>query len=168
MKAMISVVDRVNHWVLQLIAVVFGFVSLLTVYQVFARYVLKSPLIWSEELVRYLMIWMVFLGGAVALRKGLLISVEIVQHLVPRPVRKAMEVLTVAVNMAMLAVLIVYGFGIMDNLAGQRTGAMDIPVAWTYAAIPVGSILAFLNSLVVLTEIFSKKERENDGGDLII
>lgn len=168
MKRAIQLVDRLNQWVFNLLAVLFGFVSLLTLYQVFARYVLKSPLVWSEELTRYVMIWIVFLGTAIALRRGLLISVEIVQHIVPKPVKKGMEVLTALVNIVLLLILIKYGFGIMANLANQTTGAMDIPVSWTYAAIPVGSILALLNSIVVLLEIFSKKEGDKHGGDLIL
>ncbi|MBG9567095.1 TRAP transporter small permease [Brevibacillus agri] len=168
MKSAIALVDRMNQWIFNIIALILGFTALLTLYQVFARYILKSPLVWSEELVRYLMIWIVFLGAALALRKGLLISVEIVQQIVPKTARKIMEIITVIVNVILLIILTKYGFGIMENLANQTTGAMDIPVAWTYAAIPVGSIIALLNSVVVFIEIFTKKEEENHGGDLIL
>jgi len=168
MRHVIAVADRMNRWIFNLIAVIFGLISLLTIFQVFARYILKNPLVWSEELSRYLMIWIVFLGTAIALRKGLLISVEVIQQLVPKMVKKVLEVITVLVNLVLLFILIKYGFGIMTNLVGQTTGAMDIPVAWTYAAIPVGAILAFLNSIVVLIEIFTEKGEEKSGGDLIL
>ncbi|MDH4619850.1 TRAP transporter small permease [Brevibacillus sp. AY1] len=164
----VPLVDRINKWVFNGIAVIFGLAALLTLVQVFARYLLKSPFVWSEELVRYAMIWIVFLGTAVALRKGHLIAVEVVQHLVPKAIKKMMEVVTVLINMVLLFLLIKYGFGIMTNLGGQSTGAMDIPVSWTYAAIPVGSLLALLNSLVALFEIFTKKEEDKHGGDLVL
>jgi len=168
MRNVAKALDRLNQWVFNMIAVIFGVVSLLTLYQVFARYVLKDPLVWSEEVIRYFIIWIVFLGMAVAVRKGLLISVEIVQHNVPRKVRKFMGLLTVLVNMFFLLILIVYGFGIMDNLAGQTTGSIEIPVSWTYAAIPVGSVIAFLNCVVVMIELFLVKEGDKHGGDFIL
>lgn len=168
MKSVISFVDKMNNWIFNLIAVIFGAIGVLMLYQVVARYVLHRPLVWSEELVRYAMIWIVFLGGSIALRKGLMISVEIVQFLVPPAVRKMMQIVTVVINIALLVVLAVYGFGIMENLAGQRTGAMDFPVAWTYAAIPVGALLGIVNCLVVFVELFTKREvGDTDGGNFI-
>ena len=48
-----------------LVGVMFLTIVILTLVQVFARYVLNSPLLWSEELARLLLVWVVFLGGAV-------------------------------------------------------------------------------------------------------
>lgn len=169
MRLYISAVDRLNTIIHLLLAAVFGFVALLTVYQVFARYVLKSPLVWSEELVRYLMIWIVFMGGAIALRKGMMISVEVIQGLVPPNVRRWLGITVSVINLVLFAILIKFGFGIMESLGSQKTGAMDIPVAWTYAAIPVGSCYGALNCLAVLLEqLFKREEVKQDDGAAIL
>lgn len=169
MKGFIKIVDQVNMIVFNILAGLFGVMACLTLYQVFARYVLNSPLVWSEEVVRYLMIWIVLLGTAISLRKGLLISVEIVLHIVPSIVKKVMNVIIILLNIFFLFILIKYGFVIMDTLQGQRTGALDIPVAWTYASISVGSILAIINCVVVLIELFIPVEKgDKENGSTVI
>ncbi|WP_209124014.1 TRAP transporter small permease [Alkalihalobacillus sp. BA299] len=165
----VKFIDRINSWVFNIIAVVFGLVTLLTIYQVFARYVLKNPLVWSEAIVRYAMVWIVLLGTAIALRKGLLISVEVLLFLVSKKIKLILQILITLVNLVFLILLVKYGLEIMSSLAHQKTGSINIPVSWIYAAIPVGSILALLNCTVILIELFTKKgeEGQQDGGTII-
>lgn len=169
MRSFIKVIDKINHWVFNLLAILFGFTAILTIYQVFARYILNDPLVWSEELIKYLMIWIVLLGTAVALRKGLLISVEIVLHIVPIKIKKVLQIIIIIINFVFLAFLALYGFEIMETLQGQTTGALDLPVSWTYASIPIGSCLAMVNCLAVLIELFTLSEEEDgkDGSPII-
>ncbi len=168
MNKIVSTIDRLNNVILQVIAIVFGLVAILTIYQVFARYVLNSPLLWSEAIIKYSMIWIVLLGTAVALRKGLLISVEAVLFIVPEGVRRIMKMIIVIINIIFLSLLIKYGFEIMVNLAHQKTGTLNMPVSWIYAAIPIGSILAILNCIAVLFELIIKKETgDQDAGTII-
>ena len=169
-KVIIGVVDRINSWLFNLIAVFFGLIAMLTIYQVFARYILGKPLVWSEEIVRYSMVWIVLLGTVIALRKGLLISVEIVLHVVPSKVRKIMEIFVVSLNIVFLIILVKYGFAILETTSGQNIGALDLPVGVTYFAIPVAGIIGLVNAVVVLIEIFTNKtneEEKQDGSALI-
>lgn len=169
MRGFIKFINILNKWIFNLLAVFFGITALLTMYQVFARYVLNSPLTWSEELVKYIIIWIVLLGTAVALRKGLLISVEIVLYIVPKTVKKIMQLLIIIVNFVFLGYLTIYGFEIMQTVQGQTTGALDLPVSWTYASIPAGCLIAMLNSIAVLIELFiTSDDKEGDSNGSII
>lgn len=91
MRKLTFITDVFNKWILNILGVLFGIVSLITLYQVFARYVLGDPLIWSEAVVRYAIIWIVLIGTAVALRKGMLISVETLHFLVPKTFQKILS-----------------------------------------------------------------------------
>ncbi|MEK3992249.1 TRAP transporter small permease [Robertmurraya sp. FSL R5-0851] len=170
MRGFINLVDLLNHWLFNFLAIVFGGIAILTVYQVFARYVLNSPLVWSEEIIKYLMIWIVLLGTAIALRKGLLISVEIVLHIVPKKIQKVMQIIITLFNITFLFLLVQYGFTILETIQGQTTGAIELPVSWTYAAIPVASIIALVNCIAVFIEIFISKDEsgvDNNGTTII-
>lgn len=168
MESIVRGINRLNQFVLYFIAVIFGLVTLLTIYQVFARYILGNPLVWSEAIIRYAMIWIVLFGTAVALRKGLLISVEAVLFLVPKKVQKALKYIILLINAVFLIALIVFGFDIMSNLSHSRTGALDIPVSWIYAAIPYGCIFALINCVAVFFDLLmNKEEGEKDGSTLI-
>lgn len=165
MKTFIKIMDKINDKLFILISLLFGLTGLLTIYQVFARFILKSPPVWSEEIVRYLMIWIVLLGTAIGLRKGLLISVETVLHFLPKKLKRILQISIVVLNVVFLGFLVKYGFVIMDSLQLTRAGALDIPVSWTYAAIPVGAGLAIINCVVVFLElIFQESEEEQNGG----
>jgi TRAP-type transport system small permease protein len=165
MKTVIGIVDRFNHWLFNGIAILFGLVTLLTIYQVFARYVLSSPLVWSEEIIRYSMVWIVLLGTVIALRKGLLVSVEIVLHLVPLKVKKVLEAVVVILNIVFLFILIKYGMALIELTAGQKVGALDLSVGVIYWSVPVAGIIGIINALVVFIEIFTKKDNGEDKQD---
>jgi TRAP-type transport system small permease protein len=165
MKTIIGAVDRFNHWLFSGIAILFGLVTLLTIYQVFARYILSSPLVWSEEIVRYSMIWIVLLGTVIALRKGLLVSVEIVLHLVPAKVKKVMEALVVILNIVFLFILIKYGMTLIELTGGQKVGALDLSVGVIYWSVPVAGVIGIINALVVFIEIFIKTDNGEDKQD---
>ena len=65
-----------------------------TLAQVVFRYVIAAPLPWSEELARYCFVWIVFLGGAVGLARGIHLGVDLVVNALPPPLRRAMDALT--------------------------------------------------------------------------
>lgn len=165
MKTIISVVNRLNQFIFNVIAILFGLATLLTICQVFARYVLRSPLVGTEEIIRYSVIWIVLLGTAIALRKGLLVSVEIVLHIVPRKIKKIMEIIVIVLNIMFLFILTIYGFNLLEITSGQKVGALDLPVAVFYYSIPISGILGILNAFVVLVEKISNKQEEEDEPD---
>ncbi|WP_261131603.1 TRAP transporter small permease [Bacillus sp. Marseille-Q3570] len=169
MRGFISLVDKMNKLAFNFLAILFGLIAVLTIYQVFARYVLDSPLVWSEELVRYSMIWIVLLGTGVALRKGLLISVEVVLYIVPSFIKKIMQCIIILMNVVYMYLLIKYGMDLMNTLQGQTTGALELPVSWLYAALPIGGFYALINCVVVLIELFigQEKEEEQHGSTII-
>ncbi|GAB7389112.1 TRAP transporter small permease [Bacillaceae bacterium] len=167
MKKIVAAMDALNRWILFLLSLWFGLVALLTLLQVVFRYVFNNPIVWSEEVVRYSMIWIVLLGTAIALRKGMLISVEIVIQSVPKTVKKIMSFLVIGVNVVYLSLLSYYGLQIISTLGAQTTGSLEIPISMTYSAITAGSFLALLNCIVVFIELLQGKEEKNDGATLL-
>jgi TRAP-type C4-dicarboxylate transport system permease small subunit len=76
MSSILKGIDQINKLLVYLVALILIAMSVVISFQVFSRFTLSNSLEWSEELSRYLMIWLVFLGTAVALRKKSLIGVE--------------------------------------------------------------------------------------------
>ena len=54
-----------------------------TLAQVIFRYVIAAPLPWSEELARYCFVWIVFLGGAIGLSRGIHLGVDLFVNMLP-------------------------------------------------------------------------------------
>ena len=120
--------------------------------QIYFRYIAGSSLIWSEELARYLMVWLTFLGGPVALRRGEHIGVTIFRDWAPRVLRLILMLAGQIVILILLGVVVFYGYHITVRNLGQPSPAMRIPIGWVTAAIPVGSALMIVEVVKMMTE----------------
>jgi TRAP-type C4-dicarboxylate transport system permease small subunit len=123
----------------------------LALYQVTTRFVFGNPSTWSEVITRSAMIWSVFLGVAVAFRHGAMISVEIIQQVLPPRLGLSLFLLANALSVIFFSILFWQGWAMSERVVNQKLAALDISIAWAYAALPVGSvfiIIAILASMI--------------------
>jgi TRAP-type C4-dicarboxylate transport system permease small subunit len=116
-------------------------IALVVFLQVLFRYLLRQPLFWSEELPRYLLIWMSFLAAAVAQREEGHINITLALNWLPPRVRRVAHLASNVLMLAFLGVLIYSGSLVTRITAAHRSTALQIPMAAVYAALPVGAIL---------------------------
>ena len=139
-----GVVSTLLVWMLILLLAVMSL-------QVGLRYGLSISLIWAEEVCRYLLIWVSFLGVALAYERGEVASVPILRDALPRRAGLALAILANLLGIVLLVVLVRYGIIYAQRMGGGPIPAAtfllagtDLPVprmVWVYAALPVG--LAF-------------------------
>ena len=158
MNSYIRIMDRFNKFMFWIAGILTIIMSVTILYQVFSRYILQTSLHWSEELTRYIMIWLVFIGASLALRNSQLIGVEALAEAVPERFRRWMKIAVNVVSGFFFIFLIIIGIEITLGVSVQTSPAMRIPMSWAYLSIPVGSFLMLLNSIVVLFELLLKKE----------
>lgn len=84
--------NRLIGWGLALLLLV---MTVLIFWQVFARFVVGSPLFFSDEIARFSMLWLTFIGAGYAYRKGTLISVDIVLEYCGERLGRLMRILVV-------------------------------------------------------------------------
>ncbi len=109
--------------------------------QVVFRYVLQQPLYWSEELPRYLLIWMSFLAAARAQKDEAHINIGLCLAPLPVAVQRGIRIFTNVVIAAFLAILVYSGMLVVNITANHRSTALQIPMAAVYAALPAGAIV---------------------------
>lgn len=148
---LIDVLNKLCGWGL---AVIMAVMSVLIFWQVVARYVLGSSLAWSEELSRFLMILMVMVGSALALRKGSLLAVEILPELVRESIKRWIRVATHLFSFVFYVILIVYGWNLAQNFGMQFAPGTGLSMFWVYLSLPIGGLLLLLNSVACLLEEF--------------
>lgn len=120
-----------------------------TVWQVFARYVLNDASSWSEEVARIIMTYMALLGSAVVIRTGGHVTVTVVLDRVgPRTLRWLLVLRDLAM-LATLAVVAWTGFNFAALNAVQLSAAMDIPMVYIYAALWLGAGAMLLMLILV-------------------
>ncbi len=143
-KRLKGVLDRAVNVIA--IGIAFAMV-LFTFLQVVGRYVFASPPSWTEELSRYLSVWLIFLGAAIAFRTGAHLGLDFFIGLVPPRVRRIVQAVVQAALVALLLLFVVRGFGMVGFVSRQLSPAMRISMGLPYAAIPVGCGLMALEVL---------------------
>lgn len=116
----------------------------LALYQVTARFVFGNPSTWSEVITRSAMIWSVFLGVAPAFREGTMIAVEVVQRALPPRLGLALYQLSMTLTLVFFSILFWQGWAMTERVMRQKLAALDISIAWVYAALPVGSVFILI------------------------
>jgi len=131
----------------------------LCVYQVTTRFFFGHPSTWTEVITRAAMIWGVFLGVAPAIREGAMISVEVLQNNLPRKMGIALHTVASLLTLLFFCILLWQGYEMIGKVANQRMAALDISMAWAYAALPVGS------AFIIIATIGSSIRALNGGWD---
>jgi TRAP-type transport system small permease protein len=119
---------------------------------VFSRYVLERTFVWYDEVARLCFMWLVFLGAAVAVRRGAHFGLDVVVGSLPPPLQRFLRLLTPLTVIVFSAALIWLGWDLMRHGATQTTAVMGMPVSWIYAAMPVGAALMAFYALMSLFE----------------
>lgn len=111
---------------------------------VVGRYFFHAPLRWSDELAQFLFLWLAYLGALAALMGGRHYSFPNLIDLLPIKGRLAVKTLSDLLVLAMLGILVWTGIQLVDLLHYQRSPALDVPIYYIYAALPLVSALMAL------------------------
>jgi C4-dicarboxylate transporter DctQ subunit len=113
---------------------------LLNFANVVARYVFLSPIAAAEEILQLMNVWIVMLGAATITREHRHLQMDVVYQALPRGVRRLSDALTTTLTLLLTGYVIVQAFRVIGVLyaTGTRSVAAGLPMAFMYAAMPLG------------------------------
>ncbi|MCG1008837.1 TRAP transporter small permease [Salinicoccus sp. ID82-1] len=152
MKAYINFMDTLNTGLRYIVSTLFVIMVSLVFLQVLTRFVINYPISWTEEISRYLMIYIVFLGSALLVRRSAHIAVDFLLEIVKPKTKGILDIIILIASIIFFAILLIFGIQLTFVVIGQVTPNLQFSMAWAYAAVPVGALLMFLNALAVLFE----------------
>ena len=120
--------------------------------QVFFRYVVNDSLFWSEEVARYLLVWLTFLGTTCAYYRGVHPRIESFGMLLAPKVRKGTRMLVHLVSLALFMLLIVYGVQFSHFVRFQISPALNVPKWAITAIIPFSGVILCVHNLRLIME----------------
>lgn len=125
----------------------------------FWRYVLGDPLLWTEEVARYLMIWIALVGASVCIRHGEHVRVEMLVKKLPRSLRRLADWLVALAILGFLGVLVWVGGQFAWDARTQVSPALGIPMAVPLAVVPIsGALMAGQLILRLLMTMTGERE----------
>jgi len=130
--------------------------------QVFFRFVVERPLPWSEEVARYIMVWLTFLGAALAVEKRAHAVVEMFVKWFPRPVRVGMALLAMAASCLFYGLMTYYGARLITHSMTQFSPVLQLPMGYVYVVIPLSGVMLLLNTLVQAHELLVNRKGEGN------
>ena len=115
--------------------------SALGMFQIVTRFVLEQPAEWTEVLIRFSLIWMVFLAIPAAFRQGAMVSVDVLYRWSPPRVKRVLDWVVALAALVLIGIIIWYGWdyarrGGVQSMAGLESVSMF----WAYLAMPVGGL----------------------------
>ncbi|MBP1930143.1 TRAP transporter small permease [Ammoniphilus resinae] len=158
LKFYIHIMDLLNKGLGYLLAIMLAIMTIVIFAQVFCRYVLGDSLLWSEELSRYIMVWGVFIGSALAVRYHSLISLEVLPQRLPKNVANHLRKVVYLVVVVFCYYLFTNGMEMTQQVTMQKSAALRLSMAIPYSSVPIGTLLIFLNTVVVFIESLWKGE----------
>lgn len=145
MKDLLGFVNKLDDYFLNFSVALMGLVLFI---QIVMRYVFNHPLIWSEEMARYLFIWMAFIGVGYGIKYDLHIKMEAFLAIFPSKVQKVVIVLTEIVAIVFMGLVLVPSIQFAVHTGHVPSSAMGIPMYWVYSAFPVGLILGMIRMTI--------------------
>ncbi|WP_194246262.1 TRAP transporter small permease [Martelella limonii] len=145
------------------VAIVIGFSVMVgcVVWQVVSRYVLQTPSIYTDEISRFLFIWVALIGGAYTFGKGRHLAIELLAPALSGWQKKASELLVLAI-IALFAIMVMMKGGgglVARTLAnGQVSPAMQLPMGYIYLALPIGGAIILFYCLQMALKVVTRDD----------
>ena len=114
---------------------------------VFSRYVLQATFQWYDEVARLCFVWMVFLGAASAVRRGAHFRLHLLIDRLGPGLRRATDLVVGLLVVAFGGVLVAGGVAMWPVARQQVSDSLELSMAWSYGALPVGGALMIVFSL---------------------
>jgi TRAP-type C4-dicarboxylate transport system permease small subunit len=130
----------------------------LGVFQIITRFVLEKPAEWTEVMIRFSLIWMVFMGIPMAFRQGAMVSVDVLHRWAGPRMKRALDTVVMIASLTLIAVIIVVGWDY--SLRGRVQtiiGLEEYSMFWAYIAMPLGGLFSVLG---IIGNFFDPKRLE--------
>lgn len=117
----------------------------LGLFQIITRFVLEKPAEWTEVMIRFSLIWMVFMGIPMAFRQGAMVSVDVLHRWAGPRMKRVLDCVVMIASLTLVAVIIIVGWDYSQRGKVQTIiGLEEYSMFWAYIAMPLGGLFSVL------------------------
>ncbi|AYA99730.1 TRAP transporter small permease [Lachnoanaerobaculum umeaense] len=155
MKALDKFLDNAMRF---LMAIAMGSLVVGGTWQIFTRWILKNPSTFTEEFMRYMLIWASMIGSAYCFYKDKHLALDLVKDKLKGTPAMCLSVFIEVCILTFLFVVFVYGGGRMAISSTNYSPVMHIPFKVLYIVLPLSGILAILGRVLKYIQYFSERK----------
>jgi TRAP-type transport system small permease protein len=134
-------ITAVVKWVMIVMTCVIFFI---TTFTVFTRYIVNYVPSWSEEIPRYLLVWITYLGAALAIKFKEHISLDVFFNLMPLKARQVGYLLLNGLIAIVATIMVIYGIGLLNHFGDDKMESIALTNFWLYLVMPISGTLMLL------------------------
>ena len=142
-------------------------IIVLTFLQVLLRYITHISMPWAQELTVYAMVWMVFFGCSMGMRKHEVANLTLLEQALPYRGKQILTIINNAILITFLVIIFKANIAVIENAMNRLSGMMRIPTGYVNIALSVMAVLVILYGLIdvydaVMNLINYKKEADEE------
>jgi TRAP-type C4-dicarboxylate transport system permease small subunit len=136
--------DKITHYLGHFLALLMTIMTIDVLWGVFTRYAMGNQASWSEELARFLLIWIGILGAAYASGQNMHLAIDLLSpKLAGKSKQRLASGITILIILFVFCILVIGGFRLIyvTQVLGQMSPALQIPMTVVYAVLPLSGII---------------------------
>lgn len=143
MRILKKIEEEFEEWIMVALLVGIGVIMFI---QVILRYIFDSPLMWAEEISRYMFVWTSFISIGYSFRRDILLKVDILYDKFTPVIKKIVEFLTIILTLLFLGIMCIRSTNVVNQIAasGQLSPSLQLPMQYVYASSTVGFFLGLI------------------------
>jgi len=118
---------------------------------------LRDPFIWTDELSRFLMVWLAVFGWILATRKRIHVRIRFLQDRLPPSLHRIVEIAIQAAMTLFGALVAAYAVGLVGKNHDLEATSLPISMSWLYAPLVLGGAVTALQGLFELIEAVRRR-----------
>lgn len=150
-----------DHFIKVLIAVLMGLMVINVTWQVFSRYVLGDPSSFTDELSRYMMIWLGLAGAAYVSGKNGHLAIDLVPEKLKGKQLLYLQFFIHGLVVFFGLVIMIWGGGnlvYITQILQQKSATLQIPLSWIYGIVPISGVLVVYYHLFHIVQLIKNQE----------
>jgi TRAP-type C4-dicarboxylate transport system permease small subunit len=161
-----SLVTRISDIVVQIEKVFLGLLMIaitgIVFANVFCRYLFNAPLLWGDELPRFLFTWVTFLGASVGITTHAHVAIDNFAMRLSEKTRGFLEIVVSTSLVVVLCFLIVYGIRLMKLVPHVTLSATGIPLKYWYMSVPLSAVGMIIHFLAFISAGVQKARQQEE------
>jgi len=150
-------IRKINY---HLIIFLFSVQVLVVFSQVIWRFVFNDPFPWSEELARYLQVWIILLTSTVCIQKSKHLAIDYLTYRLSFKLQRLLKLISMLGITSYILVVIIFGIQFIVLVGAQKTPALQVPIGLIYSAFPIAGIHMFFESLIIMIKVKNARSIE--------
>ena len=151
-----TILSGINRFFLVFTCILMALMVVDVFLQVLFRFVIERPLSWTEEVSRYLFVWIVWIGSAIVMAEKGHVGIDILIKKFSPAWQRFLEILIYLIFLFSASAMAYFGFALAKMNMNQPSAALRMPMGIPYAAIPIAAVLMILN--IIFYIFFPKKK----------